>query len=270
MKKLFVPILALFFIACDQEDVDDVKNSANPEASIEAVREYALVNQIFQDIGNNTGDAVLTSENSQTSKISGAKNEPNITIEPFDLTSFPKTITVDFGDGLLCKDGITRSGVVTIVSSNWYRVEGSVHTTTFDNYYHEDYKVEGTHVSENLGENADGFLEYGVTINEGKIATEAGAGIQYKENSTRTWISGFDTPLNIWDDEYLLDGKQSGESSKGVEYTLTIDESLHFVLLPRQVKSGILSLEVGFFKDIKLNYGEKTITVLGVTYPLVD
>ncbi|MDO6758936.1 hypothetical protein Q4566_01890 [Tamlana sp. 2_MG-2023] len=270
MKKLIVPILALLFIACDQEDVDDVKNAANPDDSIEAVREYAFVNQIFQDIGNNTGDAVLTSENSQTSKISGAKNSPDITIEPFDLISFPKTITVDFGEGLLCEDGITRKGIVTIVSTNWYRQEGSVHTSTFENYYHEDYKVEGTHVAENLGENADGFLEYGVTINDGKITTETGESIQYNEDSMRTWVSGFDTPLHIWDDEYLLDGKQSGESSKGVDYTLTVDESLHFVLLPRQVKSGILSLDVGLFKDIKLDYADKTITVLGTTYPFVD
>ncbi|MBU2951467.1 hypothetical protein KO493_12245 [Tamlana agarivorans] len=267
MRKLIVPILALFFIACDTEEVKDI---SKPDDSIEAVKEYALVNQIFQDIGNNSGDAVITSENSQTSKIDGAKNEPNITIVPFDLTTFPKTITVDFGEGLLCKDGITRKGVITIVSTNWYGQKGSVHTTTFNNYYHESFQVEGTHVAKNLGKNTAGFSEYSVAISNGKITTATGDSIYYTEDSMRTWISGFNTPLNIWDDEYLLDGMQSGVSSKGVEYSLTIDEALHFVLLPRQVKSGILSIDVGLFKDIKLNYADKTITVLGVTYPLVN
>lgn len=265
MKKLLVPILACMFVACDSEDV---KTATKPTATIEAVQEYALVNQIFQDIGNNTADAILSAESSPSSKFEGSKNDPVITVEPFDLTTFPKTITVDFQDGTLCKDGITRKGVITIVSTNWYGETGSTHTATFNNFYHENYKVEGTHIVENLGENGDGHLEYSVTIDNGKISTDSGLSISYQEDSFRTWIAGFDTPLNIWDDEYLLDGEQSGTSSKGIDYTLTVEESLHFDLLPRAVKSGVLRIDIGVFNNIILDYEAKSITILGVSYPI--
>ncbi len=157
--------------------------------------------------------------------------------------------------------------MVTIVSTDWYGNIDSEHTTTFNNYYHNDYKVEGTHYVKNLGRDLDNYLKYSVVIENGKITTNSDGTINYTENSTRTWVAGSSTPLNIWDDEYLLDGTQTGKSSKDVEYTLTVEEPLHFVLLPRNIKSGILNVHIGDLKGIKLNYTTSTITILGVTYP---
>ncbi|WP_203258865.1 hypothetical protein [Hyunsoonleella ulvae] len=266
MRKFIIPILAIFLMNCEEEE--NLRN-ADPDVAIEALTEYAIVSKIYQDVGNNSGDAILESENSSTtSKTINSKNdEPIITVEPLDFTTFPKTITIDYQSGVLCKDGITRKGIATIVSSNWYGETGSTHVTTFNNYYHNEFKVEGTHSVKNLGKNSDDNLEFSVVIENGKVTASNGASINYTENSTRTWIAGADTRLNIWDDEYLLDGTQSGVSSKDVEYMLTVEEPLHFVLLPRSIKSGILDVDVASIQDIKLNYGDNTITILGKTYP---
>jgi hypothetical protein len=265
MRKIIVPILALLFLSCQE---DELKSNVDSSSAIEALTEYVIVNKVFQDVGNNSGDAVLSGESSTTSKSSSSKtNDPIITIVPLDFTTFPKTTTIDYQSGILCKDGITRKGIVTIVSTNWYGIKDSEHTTTFNNYYHEDFKVEGTHHVKNVGKNQDDHLEYSVTIENGKITTKTGATINYTENSTRTWIAGFNSPFNIWDDEYMLDGTQSGTSSKGVAYALTIEEPLHFVLLPRSIKSGILDLDIGNIKDVKLNYATSTITILGKSFP---
>lgn len=264
MRKIIAPIFVMLFISCQENELkpnEDAETNA-----IETLNEYALINQIFQDVGNNSGDAVLNSENSTTEKFSQSKNDPTITIEPFDFVAFPKTITVDYGAGTLCKDGVTRKGVISIVSTDWYGQEGSVHTATFNNYYHGDFKVEGTHVVENLGENEDSHLEYSVSINDGKVIANPGGSVSYSEDSLRTWIAGFNTPLNIWDDEYLLEGTQTGTSSKGVNYTLTIEEPLHFVLLPRAIKSGVIDLEIGTLLGVKVDYTYATITILGKTY----
>jgi hypothetical protein len=265
MKKLIVPILAVLFISCEETELKQTVDSAS---AIEALTEYATINKVYQDVGNNGGDAVLSAESSTTaSKSSETKTDgPIITVTPLDFTTFPKTTTIDYQSGVLCKDGITRKGVVTIVSTDWYGKVDSEHTSTFNNYYHEDFKVEGTHLVTNLGKNDDDELEYSVIINNGKITTKTGKTINYIENSTRTWVAGSDTPLNIWDDEYKLDGTQSGISSKGVEYSLTIEESLHFVLLPRSIKSGILDIDVASINDIKMNYTNSTITILGKTF----
>ncbi len=263
-------MLVVLFLSCDK---DDPKPDTTSDNVVEALKEYVIVNKVFQDIGNTNGDAVLSAESSasdaQAKSMKSKAVDAEITITPFDLTTFPKTITVDFKTGVLGKDGITRKGKVTIVSTNWYREAGSVHTATFTDYYHNDYKVEGTHVVENTGENVDGDLEYDVVIQDGKITTKSGAVIEYQENSTRTWIGGSETPLNIWDDEYLLDGSQSGTSSSNLDYTLTVEESLHFVLLPRSIKSGILDVDIADIKDIKINYNNSTITILGKAYPFV-
>ena len=163
MKKLIIPTLVVLFLGCDKEDA---KTETNSEAVVDALTEYVIVNKVFQDIGNNNGDAVLSAESSTSSAKSNSvektAQDAEVTISPADFVTFPKTITVDFKTGVLGKDGITRKGKVTIVSTNWYREPGSVHTATFTDYYHNDYKVEGTHVVENVGENVDGHLEYDV------------------------------------------------------------------------------------------------------------
>ncbi|AUP77810.1 hypothetical protein [Flavivirga eckloniae] len=270
MRKIIIPVLALLLLSSCQED--DVKPNVDAISATEALTEYVTVNKVFQDVGNNGGDALLSAESSATSKSSKIQTDegPIITIEPLDFTTFPKTTTIDYQSGVLCKDGITRKGIVTIVSTNWYGETGSEHTTTFTDYYHEDFKVEGIHKVKNLGKNQDDNSTYSVTIENGKITTKAGATINYTENSTRTWIAGSDTPLNIWDDEYMLEGTQTGVSSKDVEYTLTVEKPLHFVLLPRGIKSGILNLDIGGLKDVKLNYEDSTITILGKSYPFGD
>lgn len=267
MKKIIAPIFAILLMGCEENELKQGIDSAN---AVEALTEYVTISKVFQDLGNNSGDAVLEAESSNTvSKSSDTKTEgPIITVEPADFTSFPKTITIDYQSGVLCQDGITRKGVVTIVSTDWYRIENSEHTSTFTNYYHNDFKVEGTHTVTNLGKNEDDDLEYSVTIENGKITTTDDETISYTESSTRTWIAGSDTPFNIWDDEYMLEGSQSGTSSKDVDYTLTIEEALHFDLLPRSIKSGILDVDVASIEDIKINYTESTITILGKTYSI--
>lgn len=265
MRKIITPILALLFMSCQE---NELKKTIDSATAIEALTEYVTVSKVFQDIGNNSGDAVMSAENSTIdSKSSNSKTDGSIiTVEPLDFTTFPKTITINYQSGVLCKDGVTRKGIVTIVSTDWYGNVGSEHTSTFTNYYHGDFKVEGTHYVKNIGKDQDENLEYSVTIEDGKITTETGGSIDYTEDSTRTWIAGFNTPLNIWDDEYMLGGSQTGISSKGVEYTLTMEESIHFVLFPRSIESGILDISVGDIDDIKLNYTNSTITVLGKSF----
>ena len=115
--------------------------------------------------------------------------------------------------------------------------------------------------------NENGNLKYSVAISDGKITTASGDAIKYVENSTRTWIAGSETPLFIWDDEYELEGSQNGTSSGNLDYTLTIEKPLHFVLLPRNIKSGILDVTLGDIEDIKIDYSNATITILDVIYP---
>lgn len=267
MRKIVAPIFTLLFMMSCGED--SIKNEVDDSAdTLEVISDYNVINQIFQDVGNTSSDGVFSAENSTSAKISNSKNDPIITITPLDFTTFPKTIRIDFQDGVIGADGITRKGIVTVISTNWLREDNSEHTTTFDNYYHNDYLVEGTHYTKNLGENEDGNIEFNVKVTDGKITNSNVESITFSSETTRTWVSGADTPLNILDDEYMIDGMQSGTSSKGIDYLVSTTEALHFQVSPRSIKSGILNLDIGTTEDVEINYNDSTITILGVTFPL--
>lgn len=273
MKRVYFVLIAAIFTLNSCEDNDSNPGLENNSA-LESIDEYAMVSQIFQDIGNTSGDVIMSAESISTENKAAGKYKsessakgPEITVSPADFHTFPKTISIDFGTGVLGEDGITRKGLVKIVSTGWYRNKGSEHTTTFSNFYHESYQVEGTHIVKNLGADETENLRFSVRIDDGRITDVDGDNIEYTEESFRTWIAGYNTPLYIWDDQYLLEGEQSGKSSKGVTYQLNIQEALHFVVLPRSIQAGIVKLDIGRLKDIILNFNDSTVTILGISYP---
>jgi hypothetical protein len=154
-----------------------------------------------------------------------------------------------------------------ITSSARYSATNSTHTTTFNNFYHNNHKIEGTHVAKNLGL-IDGVLTFNVKVQDGKVTAPTGEVVTYEQNSTRSWVAGTDSPLNIWDDEYELEGTQEGVSSKGVEYTMTVGEPLHVVVYPRAITSGTLEVKMEGLPTMLFNYEDNTITIGGQTYPL--
>jgi hypothetical protein len=102
------------------------------------------------------------------------------------------------------------------------------------------------------------------------VTTASGAKIFYEETSYRTLIAGQDTKLNIWDNEYSYEGVQNGVSSTNIDYSIETIEPLHFKVVPRGIYGGILSLDIGTYKDIEINYNTSTITFLDKSYPFVN
>ncbi len=269
-KSVLYPLSILFaggaLFSCE------LKDQTTASEAVEVAEEYSLVNKLYNDASNTSDDGVMTAEEdmegSSTKRIAG--EGPTITVSPADLTTFPKNITIDFGqEGITGEDGVLRQGIVMIESSDWHSVEGSVHTTTFSNYYQNGYKVEGTHVSTNLGNVDADNQKFQVVIEDGKVTTPAGEIINYEQNTTRTQKAGASTKLNVWDDEYLIEGTQSGISSSQIEYSMETKEALHFVVVPRGIVAGILELNIGTIEDIEIDYAKKQITTAdGNTYPL--
>ncbi|WP_248723393.1 hypothetical protein [Seonamhaeicola sp. ML3] len=269
MRKIIALALIVLSVSCQKDETPLNDSGPSDEARtfyLESFNEYNLANQIFQDLVNIKGDIILNAENSLTGKTNTSKIDVSVSIEPSDLETFPKTITVDFGpSGTVGRDGVFRRGVIRIVSTGWFWEQGSVHTTTFSNYFHDNFRVEGTQIVQNFGENENGFIEFDVEVNNGVISHSDGLNITFEEASTRTWIVGSQTPFNIWDDEYIIDAIQSGFFSDGTSYSLTFDEPLHYVLLPRAVRSGIVNLVIGGFTGFEINHNNRTTTILGVT-----
>jgi len=269
MRKSVLGIITIFFllglISCELEEKIEQFNSVDD--GIEALQEYAIVSKQFQNASNSCDEAVLNAEVQTKAGLKSSLQGPNITVETDGVNEWPKFITVDFGNGITGLDGVERSGKLLIESTNWYRTEGSVHTTTFDDYYQNGFKIEGTHIATNNGNAEEEGLQFNVVITGGKVSKD-GAVIEYQQNSTRTWKEGADTPFYIWDDEYALDGTQKGVSSKGVEYALSITEPLYFKVLSREITEGKMAVVIEGLPGIELNYTTSTIWIGEQSFPM--
>lgn len=270
MKNRIIYILGLaFLIGCKGDDTDVDGTEAVNLTSVAV--EYVRVNEIFSNVSSTVEDSVVDSEsNTSTSSqkpLVSILEYPIITVVPFDLITFPKQITVDFGtEGVLGPDLVIRKGIMNIVSDDWFYKNGSKHTTTFTDYYHNSNKVEGTHIAINKGQNTDGDYQVAIQIMDGKITFEDASNVTFNQNTTRTLIAGGDTPFNIWDNEYLVSGTQNGVSSKGVSYSASTEQDLHIKVSPRSILDGVLKLMIDDFEALTLDYENSTITYEGQIY----
>lgn len=269
---LFLFVMLILLTACTVEK----QNPPTPEETLRAMQEYILVSGMFSDAFEESNDAAKDSDNQLSGKEHGKNGFPVVSIEPFDLTTWPKTITADYGNSnFLCIDGRYRRGKIIITASDFYRNEGSVHTVNFDEYFQNDHKLEGTQTIINQGRNTDEFLVYDVEVSNGKVTTPDAKIIYFEQNSSRTWIEGEGTIFQPCDDVYLIDGTQNGISSDSINYTITVVQSLNVLICCKWIRSGILNINIEQLPVISIDYGETqcdnqaTVSFGGTSYPVV-
>ncbi len=183
----------------------------------------------------------------------------------FDTIASTRTISIDYGTAnFLCDDGQYRRGKILVSWTGKYRETGSVKTITFDSFYQNDNKVEGTKTVTNMGRNAAEQLAFNV-VSMIKITNTSGESINWTSTRTRTWIQGEQTQSNS-DDIYTVTGSTNGVNRRGKNYTSTITNPLRVVIACQwRIVSGTIELmrEGGFPKTIDFGTGtcDATFTV---------
>lgn len=188
-----------------------------------------------------------------------------------DTVSNPRTMVIDFGPtNCLCNDGRYRRGKILVsYSGGRYFDIGSVKTVTFDNYFRNDNKVEGTRTITNNGRNSSNQLNWTINAQDMKITRPDGSFHTWNSTRLRTMLSGESTPL-IWrDDEYSITGSASGTNVRGVNYVANITTPLHRKLDCRWIDSGVVEVVPEDKPTRTLDYGNGacdrllTVTVNG-------
>lgn len=173
------------------------------------------------------------------------------------VTHSGTTITVDFGlVNCLCADGRNRRGKVIINYTGAYADSASVHTITFDNYYQNDNKIEGTKTVTNMGHNTSGQTYYNIVV-AGTITKADGTVITTAWNRVRTWVAGATTPLDWTDDVYRITGAGTITRPAGVvSVSIPAATPLEVHLDCKWIESGsiIYTLPSGLTRT--LNYGD--------------
>ncbi len=179
---------------------------------------------------------------------------PTITITHPEAGIWPKIVTVDFGAGCSGFYDNTRSGRIIIEITGPRLEAGTKRTITFEDYYFNGIRVEGTKVIENTGYNENENLVCSVTLTGGKLTLPDGKTIERSFEHQREWIAGILTP-NIWDDECLITGIAHGTTLEGVGYTNTITTALAWKRACFFIVSGVVKIEREGKPEVEINYG---------------
>ncbi len=240
-----------------EEIVVDVENEANAESAFEDVDDISYESMFYYD-----DDARIAV--SEESPIFCAERTHN---------KEAKTITLDFGDG--CEDmfGRVRSGKMIVSYTDRIYEPGSVITTTFEDFYCDGKKVEGTRIRTNISESSNDFLRFRIELIDGRVTWEDNTFATREANWEVTRIRT-SNPIN---DERVRTGSASGMRRNGNVYTVTITKAivwkrgclpLQRIMIPVE-GTKVIELENG--STITIDYGNGTcdnlvtITKDGVT-----
>lgn len=257
--RIFMMITALAVLSFTSCKKDNSTSNTIDQASLNLADDDAVTDVVYEDVFNTADNATIILD--QMGKSIDARSLtvvsdscPVITITHPTSALWPKTVTVDFGTTCTGLNDNVRSGKIIIEVTGPRLQTGSKRTITFDNYYFNGIKVEGTKVLENMGYNNNQNLVISVKLTDGKLTLPDGKTIERTIDHQREWTAGLLTK-NIWDDECLITGTSSGKSIDGVAYTNTILTALHWTRACRFLVSGVVSIQREGKDPVQLDYG---------------
>ncbi len=228
MKSLKTLAFIFFFSAvvltsCKKDD--NSTTTSELETTFELSGKQAISDNLVED--DNVVLMEVTSEQNLAGGRPGDNSTPSsffgcatVTVTP--ASGFPKTITIDFGTGCT-HNNVLRSGKMIVVLSDSLRRPGATATTTFDNYYVNGFKREGTIVWTNTSTNVTRSWSRQVT--NGKVTAPSGE--WWLHNGLKNVIQVEGTGTHIpFDDIFQITGNGSTSNSAGRTRSHTILEAL--------------------------------------------
>jgi hypothetical protein len=245
---ILVMILAGFALTSCQ------KSEPLETSSIEAADDAALSEALFDDVFASLEIASGMAEAGLKS-ASVSDTCPLITITSTGQDFWPRNIVIDYGTGCEGFYDVVRSGKIIITLSGPRRTAGSVRTLTFQDYYVNGAKIEGTKTVTNLGPNNNQNVVFAVELTGGKITFPDEKIITREFEREREYIAGYDT-WNPWDDKCLISGVATGTNLNGLSYTHTIINPLEWHAACRFLVRGTIGFGIEGIEPFELDYGD--------------
>lgn len=247
-KAIIIITALMFFLAGSCQ-----KTSPIEESALDAADDATFSETMFDDVFATLEIATTTAE-SMLKSASVTDSCPVVTVTFPGQGLWPRTVLVDYGDGCTGLNDIMRSGKIFITVTGPRHEEGSSRTVTFDNYYCNDVKIEGTKVVENLGANDAGNVVFSAVLTGGKVTLPDGRYIEREFDREREYTAGYLT-RTPWDDKCMITGVAAGVNLNGLSYTHQITGALEWHAVCRFIVSGTVSFEVEGMEPFVLDYG---------------
>lgn len=205
---------ASMFYSCSKDDSPDNTTPPDDLTAQELTAARIQSDLVFDDVSSEVLQVTLNGTTGAASTTSAAC--ATVTISPQDLTTWPKTITIDYGStGCVGINGWVRKGKISYTLTKLPRETGAVVNVSFDNYFVNGYKLEGSYSITNNG-STDANLNITTRLVNGKITYPDGK--WYTRTSTINWqqVAGSAT-ASVLDDEFNVTGEAVIKSSANNE-----------------------------------------------------
>jgi hypothetical protein len=271
-KLLLFTAFLLFVLAFNACKKDSTSTETSTTTQQTWASDEALAQKTFDDIQGIVDEGSSRTLKSLSNDTVFLGSCATVTL---DLSVMPYKLTIDFGTtNCLCPDGKYRRGKIISTFNGAYSDSGTVIRDSLDNYYVDEYKVQGVRVVINEGHNNAGHPHFSVTTNGSIIKPNNGGTITWNSADEREWIAGYNT-FTWLDDEYLITGTTNGTAANGQSYTVTINTALDVKLNCHYITAGTLTLKPEGVPDITMDFGDgtcdnvATAKILGITVTIL-
>jgi len=201
-----------------------------------------------------------------------------VTITPqYPLDLFPKTMIINYGNGVSCSDGHLRKGKIITVFSNKWSFD-SICTNenaqiTLNGYYCDNIQ-HVANIAVNIVGVTSGFPEFSLQSSNSKLVFENGESTLWSTERTIQWIAGYQTLTDKNDDVFLITGNTTGINSDQKGYSSTVTEPLRYdnTCFKGTLTNGVFEVvPQGLSKQV-VNFGDgtcdkvATVTVNGISF----
>ncbi|MFZ1686899.1 MAG: hypothetical protein WAU70_05745 [Flavobacteriales bacterium] len=254
-----IALAALSLAAC-RKDKDEPMNNEYTSAVDNSLGE-ALFNDVLQQADDAAKDGGLR-----------ASLDACVDTVIIDTNVMPHTLLIDFGStNCVGTDGRSRRGSILVTFTGAYREQGTVITITPQDYYVNDYHVQGTKTVTNMGLDQDGHTYFNVTVAGTITGPDNSWTSTHNATRVRTWLEGEDTG-NPFDDVYLINGSGNGVNRNGLPYTLAITQALRIEIGCPYIVSGTIAITPQDLAVRTVDFGnggcddDMSVTINGNTY----
>lgn len=259
-------LLALLSAGCQKAIESTTMAPQEVENLAASTQDDAMADQLFAEIHEQEMGlqeefdvpGIGLSEVSDISQDSTGNRCVKMTIVPRNPLEFPKTVTLDYGDGCTGRDGRMRKGkMITVYSAPMVR-PGATAVTRFENYFVGPVKVEGRHTTRNNSTSTVRIFTR--TVENGKLTWQGGATTTWNATHTNTQVDGMGTPGFPFDDAFEVTGGARGILERGgnrVEWSRRIETALYKTFRCRWVQKGVVIISRNNNRAI-LDFGDGT------------
>jgi len=224
-----------------------------------------MFNDVFTQLNTAVNNGTPLDQITQSSWNLSGTVCATATLSPLGST-FPKTLTVDYGTGCTGPNGISRKGIFTAEFSGNFGSEGTTIDILFNGFAKGQYTLSGTYSVTVGAADGSGNPTYSEAISNA-IISWGSQEVLWEAELNRTWTEGdttnFTTPdttsimgiAGLNDDIFELTGSGSGNDSNTHPFTWESSTALILQTGCGYIKQGTLVISPANFNDGTVDYG---------------